>query len=137
MRYSSTFAASLTAVLFLLNLGCPALSHSDEHEDGTNPPGDHNYFDFDSPGGGHGDDDIPSGDDDDASGDACQEYVDTVCACPGVDDYYEMIGTTCEDALQEVVDYGNPADCALALEAFEDAGGCDQFTDLGDDDDTA
>ncbi len=68
MRYPSVLAASLTAVLFLLNLGCPALSHSDEHEEGTNPPGDRDYFDFGDTGGGHGDDD-DWGDDDDAWGD--------------------------------------------------------------------
>ena len=138
MRYLSTLAASLTAVLFLLTIGCPALSHSDEHEEGTNPPGDHNYFDFGIPGGGHGDDDdIPTGDDDDATGDACQEFVDTICACPGIDDYFDMLETTCEETYQELIDIGDNTACEQALEAFYAGGGCDQFTDLGDDDDTA
>ncbi len=139
MRYLSTLAASLTAALFLLTLGCPALSHTDEHEEGTNPPGDHNYFDFGNPGGGHGDDDdTPTGDDDDdATGGACQEFVDTVCACDGVDEYFEMLETTCEEMYQELLDIGDDAACGQALDAFFAAGGCDQFDVLGDDDDTA
>ena len=138
MRYLSTLAAALTATLFLLTLGCPAMSHSDEHEEGTNPPGDHNYFDFHSPGGSHGDDDdLPTGDDDDVSADACQELVDTICACDGVDEYFEMLETTCEETYQPMVDAADPTECAMALDAFHEAGGCDQFAPMGDDDDTA
>jgi len=129
-------AAALTAVLFLFTLGCPSMSHSDEHEEGTNPPGDHNYFDFGDTGGNHGDDDTPTGDDDDVSNNACQEYVDIVCACEGVEDFYEAIGTTCADTYQPLVDEGDPEACELAMDAFYAAGGCDQFGDLGDDDDT-
>jgi hypothetical protein len=90
MRTLSTLAASLTAVLFLLTLGCPALSHSDEHEEGTNPPGDHNYFDFgNTGGGGHDDDDVP-GDDDDMVGDdddAVDYGADNVTACEDLEDF--------------------------------------------------
>ena len=70
MHYLKTLAAAFTGVLFLLTLGCPALTHSDEHEEGTNPPSDQNYFDFaDHGGGNHGDDDDIPGDDDDVMGD--------------------------------------------------------------------
>jgi len=62
--------------------------------------------------------------------------VSTVCGCEGVEEYYEAIGTNCFDTYQPLIDEGDPDACALALDAFEAAGGCDQFSDLGDDDDT-
>ena len=103
MRTLSTLAASLTAVLFLLNLGCPALSHSDEHEEGTNPPGDRDYFDFSNAGGGHGDDD-DWGDDDDAWGDD---------DAMGDDD--DMGGDMSEG---DFLDAGMSLICALLFECF-------------------
>jgi hypothetical protein len=67
----------------------------------------------------------------------CQEYVDTVCGCDGVEDFYEAIGTSCTETYQPLIDEGDPEACDLANDAFEAAGGCDQFGMLGDDDDTA
>lgn len=66
----------------------------------------------------------------------CAEYVNIVCGCEGVEDFYEAIGTTCADTYQPLIDEGDPEACALAMDAFEAAGGCDQFGNLGDDDDT-
>jgi len=66
----------------------------------------------------------------------CNEYVNTVCGCEGVDDFYEAIGTTCWETYQPLIDQGDPEACELAMDAFEAAGGCDQFGILGDDDDT-
>jgi hypothetical protein len=106
MRTLSTLVASLTAVLFLLNLGCPALSHSDEHEEGTNPPGDRDYFDFSGGNsGGHGDDDDIPGDDDDAWGDDDDAWGD--------DD--DMGGDLSEG---DFLDSGMPLICALLLECL-------------------
>ncbi len=65
----------------------------------------------------------------------CAEYVDTICSCEGVEDYYEAIGTTCVDTYQPLIEEGDPDACELALDAFEAAGGCDQFDLPGDDDD--
>jgi len=66
----------------------------------------------------------------------CAEYVNIVCDCEGAEEFYEAIGTTCEDTYQPLIDQGDPEACDLARDAFEAAGGCDQFGALGDDDDT-
>ena len=60
--------------------------------------------------------------------------METVCACEGIDAFYKELGTTCEEVYQPLIDQGDPEACELAHDAFEAAGGCDQFG-FGDDDD--
>ncbi len=67
----------------------------------------------------------------------CAAYVDLVCNCEGAEEFYDALGTTCWDTYQPLIDLGDPEACELARDAFEAAGGCDQFGVMGDDDDTA
>lgn len=63
--------------------------------------------------------------------DPCELYVETVCGCDGVAEFYEdVLGEPCAEVYQPLIDEGSPEDCEMALESFEDQGGCDLFESL-------
>jgi len=68
--------------------------------------------------------------------DPCAQFVATMCACDGVEEFYEALDTTCAETYQPIVDEGDPDVCEQAMAAFEADGGCDMFDVDGDDDDT-
>jgi len=71
-----------------------------------------------------------------ACSDPCGALCDEMCACDGVDEAFELAGLgDCQTYCDETYSALGDADaCQAALDAFNAAGGCDQYGAIGDDD---